>query len=310
MRVALICSSLPAHTCGVSLYTHRLARALQEIGVEAQVFTYEQEHARIARLLHATRPDCVHLQYPGLHFRWTVHPLLLRAGRPFVVTIHEYPLSHRLRRVLIRMLARSADALIFPSPEVSLPLLSSLRRIPPTAWIPVGPLVEGAAPQGAPAILVFGKWDKSKDLPLAREILNAVCAEFSLPVVAVGAVLSRGLPHFVRALRVPHGALAGILSQHRWIAIQFYRDGPSERRTTLRTLLEAGIPTIVLGEGDLPHWASCAYLRFAKTTTQVLAAVREFLEAYPERKCGLPGWREIAVRHLAFYRSLRWLYGR
>jgi glycosyltransferase involved in cell wall biosynthesis len=126
VRICFVSAALPGIPCGVGDYTHRLATALMAEGVEPVVVTASRpglrsdlpyeirtvetewrlgEMPRIAGTVLRTRPDVVHIEFPGSGygrgFGATTLPWALLARRPRLataMTFHEFDgLSRRFR---------------------------------------------------------------------------------------------------------------------------------------------------------------------------------------------------------------------
>jgi len=130
--------------CGVGDYTAMLCHYLASKGLKIHVITSKGAaegpppptgvtiHAeqtgwsmwqmgRVTRKLREINPDIVHIQYPSAGFGKGLAPAflpaMLEAGNfypPVVATIHEYRISHPLRRMASSFLAHYAEGLIFP----------------------------------------------------------------------------------------------------------------------------------------------------------------------------------------------------
>lgn len=156
MKALLVTGEYPPMRGGVADYTAYLAAGLRRQGVEPLVLTSTRARAagpsgipsaappashytstwgfpmwrRTVDVIRATTPDVVHVQYQAgaydLHVAVNLLPLRLRAirGRPrVVVTFHDLkfpyilPKAGPLRPLSVRLLARSADAVIVTNAE-------------------------------------------------------------------------------------------------------------------------------------------------------------------------------------------------
>ncbi len=140
----MVVGSYPPMPCGVGDYTAMLCRHLATQGLRIHVVTSKAAcegappptgvtlHAdvpgwslfRLGRLtakLREIAPDVVHIQYPSAGFGKGLAPAMLPSWLdsanfypPVVATIHEYRISHPLRRMASSFLAHYSEALIFP----------------------------------------------------------------------------------------------------------------------------------------------------------------------------------------------------
>lgn len=142
MRVAMITGSYPPQPCGVGDYTARLVLELQAAGVEVDVFTTALENGprerplyretsdwrvltwwRESRRLTDNAYDIVHIQYPARFYGYRPDlaflSLVVRRrvpGVPIVVTLHEFWITHVLRKLTVAAIAQPASR-VFVSAE-------------------------------------------------------------------------------------------------------------------------------------------------------------------------------------------------
>ena len=120
LRVCLVVGSESCEFCGVKGYALRLADALRVRGVVCEVRGGEgwglAASWRFVKGLRAGGFDVVHVQYPSVGFRYSLVPLVLgimRVAGVVCVTMHEYGSLPWVQRVAMRVLARTAGALVF-----------------------------------------------------------------------------------------------------------------------------------------------------------------------------------------------------
>jgi glycosyltransferase involved in cell wall biosynthesis len=171
--VAMVVGSYPPMPCGVGDYAAVLCRHLATQGLKIHVITSRGAadgpapptgvtvHAdqpgwsiwrlgKLTRKLKEINPDVVHVQYPSSGFGKGLGPAFLPSRLdaasfypPVVATIHEYRISHYLRRMASRALAHDSEGLIFPcqfEKDIFFKLNRSIERMEkPARVIPVGP---------------------------------------------------------------------------------------------------------------------------------------------------------------------------
>jgi glycosyltransferase involved in cell wall biosynthesis len=342
MKIVLVSGTLPPGFCGIGDYTARLARALGAAG--AEVFTASvrgsSDHTlrnllRFRDWLRKIQPDILHLQYPGAAFRRSLLPLSLAANLPgYVLTLHEYGLSHPLRKGLMRFLVRRSRAVIFPSQDVKEAVPGELYSRKAYEMIPVGPAFE---PESVPdlqpltriPLLYFGFINRSRSFEDWGILLSLLSkqdpdtdvffitgtAERSMDVVVVRERLKERAPairvqwlHQARA-----DAISAFLTQHPAIAYLPFVDGLSERRTSLITLLRHGVPCIVTPPRVPPACLSAGPgLAFAESPEVALRHFESLQDppAYRSARAHALAlsasfsWPTIAQRHLRFYETV------
>jgi len=171
--VAMVVGSYPPMPCGVGDYAAILCRHIATQGLKIHVITSTGAangpppprgvtvHAdqpgwsmwRLGKLtgkLKEIRPDVVHIQYPAAGFGKGLGPAFLPSRLaaasfypPVVATIHEYRISHYLRRMATKALAHDSEGLIFPcrfERDIFFKMNRSIERMDkPSRVIPVGP---------------------------------------------------------------------------------------------------------------------------------------------------------------------------
>lgn len=138
MKIAMVTGSYPPQPCGVGDYTFQLVRELQTEGVEVNVVTtfaggrqespevrYTVENWKVKNWREAVEwissqgYDLVHIQYPARFYGYLPdlallsHVLRRKMPRtPIVVTLHEFSISHLLRKLTVAALTPWADCII------------------------------------------------------------------------------------------------------------------------------------------------------------------------------------------------------
>lgn len=138
MKVAMVTGSYPPQPCGVGDYTHALVRELKSAGVTVDVITtksllprhdedvkYELADWGVSswragvKWLAAHDYDLIHIQYPARFYgylpdlallTWMVKRFL--PDVPIVLTLHEFRVTHFLRKMTVAVIAHFADAVV------------------------------------------------------------------------------------------------------------------------------------------------------------------------------------------------------
>lgn len=342
MKVVLISGSLPPDFCGIGDYTARLATALRDEGAEAFTVSLRgnadyqaRSLARFGDWLRELHPDILHLQYPGAAFRKSLFPLALASRFPnLILTLHEYGLSHPLRKGVSRFLVRHARAVIVPSPEIEHALPPGLLGNKPTATIPIGPTFEPRSvpdliPLARIPLLHFGFINRSRSFedwgvllsllekqnPATDVIFITGTPERAMEVFVIRERLKERAPSIrVQWLHQTRAeAISEFLTHHPAIAYLPFVDGLSERRTSLITLLAHGVPCLVTSpKVPLVHLRPGPGLVFVERPEDALLHF-ERLQDPPSyriaradalRQVHAFSWTAIARRHLDFYAML------
>jgi glycosyltransferase involved in cell wall biosynthesis len=147
LRICFVSAALPDVRCGIGDYTHRLATALAAAGAEPVVVSaagpglrrdlpYEvvpiatrwhfADTARLAGTILRTRPDIVHIQFPGngygRGFAVTALPWALLARRPrlpVALTLHEFDRLSRRHRARLTLGAAPCRLIVTPGGELT-----------------------------------------------------------------------------------------------------------------------------------------------------------------------------------------------
>jgi glycosyltransferase involved in cell wall biosynthesis len=138
MRIAMVTGSYPPQPCGVGDYTNRLVHELEAAGVEIEVVTTRTAD-RVAtdtvryvlrkwtlknwwgalRWMRTRSFDVIHIQYPARFYGYrpflgllTIVTKIVMPGVPVVITLHEFRITHILRKLTAVGLAAPASAVV------------------------------------------------------------------------------------------------------------------------------------------------------------------------------------------------------
>ena len=334
IRVALVAGGAPNGTCGVADYTSRLSGSLASLGLDAPP----------ARVRFAARPgttaglagtgggssldafDVVHVQYPSLAFGVGPLPLIVAAaaGRPVVVTLHEFSRAHPLRRALMATLARLADRVVFTS-AFERERAGSWARSAPV--IPIASNIEvcGGVPTrstaGRDTVLFFGLHAPGKGLDeflalVAQRRARGDERRFVVLGDAVGEAFGREARARTEAAgaqwlgRAPVELVSAELGRAR-AAYLPYPDGASERRATLLAALAHGVP-VVSTPGEAVTTELAAVVALAATVRDADAQLSALDDDRRWAACSRRGldyaaarsWAAVAGAHRELYGSL------
>ncbi|HEX9745008.1 MAG TPA: glycosyltransferase family 4 protein [bacterium] len=253
-KVVMIPGSFPPLPCGVGDSAWELCRELHRSGINIEVIADSgadeapsdfQIHARIEqwglryigkilKLLDELEPSILHIHYPakaygkglGLPFL----PMLLRTRRKrykIVVTLHEFKISHALRRTASFILIDPADAVVLPCPTELNALIRKHATITEkiTATIPSGSV--------GPSKDDFSEEELNGYRKSAREKWGA--GEDDVVLLHYGTpTLSKGIEILYKAIRflklegeTPKLVIAG---DHRPAEVEFHRKIAAQAR--------------------------------------------------------------------------------
>ncbi|MBC8515104.1 hypothetical protein H8D30_04535 [bacterium] len=266
MKVVLCVGTLEPGRCGVGDFVRRLALEMGE-GVRAWSPGGES--------LHLDKEEIIHLHMPSVGWStgepWSLFCKAPRNQR--VLTLHEWRLSHPLRKVQSLFLSSLSSQLVFVDPAEAASFPFGTQEI-----LPVGPaLTGGVLGSGTPKrfrLVFFGFLSKSKDLEdLALWFQRSIVRGWDAPLAFVGneggdsriAQLVQNVPTLEVRERL---SASEISSSLQWgdVGILPFRDGTSPRRTTLLGLLSSGIPVLSpppyqppFRATDFPPWGGDAF---------------------------------------------------
>ncbi len=118
-RVLLVTGSSPPDGCGVGDYTVELASALEKAGYPAELYCHRSwsavgTSAAIRRMLRAG-DSLVHIQYPTMGYGYSIGPQFCTLAKPSIVTLHEFSLSHKLRKLSLLPFTLRTSSLVMTS---------------------------------------------------------------------------------------------------------------------------------------------------------------------------------------------------
>ena len=336
MRVVMVAGTFPPAICGVGDYTGRLAIALTSAGVQVEVVTgrdcsLRNVYALVRSLRHG---PILHIQHPTERYDLYLGPQVLSLAVPPVVTIHEFG--------RMRPLDRLSTCLFFARPRH---LVFTTRGERDTAcrhapWIraksvviPVGSSirpVEGTGARSSGKILYFGLIAPRKGIESVLK-LAALIRAGQLPYVVhiVGAIPDK-LGEYARGLQSASVQLpiqwtlnqseqrvAEILSESA-VAYLPFPDGASDRRSSLKAVLEAGLACITT-VGKQTSASLRSAVRTADRPEEALTIFRQLDASMETRQSLVRGAREyvnscswdiIARSHIDLYTRLMETSGR
>lgn len=345
VKVLLVTGSMPPAFCGVGRYTVRLSEAIRKKGLEVRTSAMEgkpdflfHSYAEFSSIFHSFTPNILHLQYPGIGFRHSLLPLrLLSSPHPAIVTLHEFSISHPLRKLFSLALTRRAQGVIVPAEAEFQALRPFCQARQPIYVVYPGPSFEPSAtmqetePQfSSPLFLFFGFLNRSKNIPLLIQVLHHYQkAGFPDPFLLFTAT-SREHPDAQKFLQwlkkeklyEPDSEKMKVhfqydeneLSRLFWngaVALLPFVDGVSPRRTSLLTLLAHGVvvlstppapPPFIHGEGIFLHTRAEEFIETMKRLLNREEFIKQRQKAL--RLSQAFSWDSIGNAHLALYHRL------
>jgi glycosyltransferase involved in cell wall biosynthesis len=254
---------------------------------------------KLARRIESLEPDILHIHYPskayGSGLAIPFLPGLIHARRrhfKIVLTLHEFKLSHQLRRLASFILLDACDAVVMPCPLELEALIQRHRSVEEkiVAAIPVGPV--GPSPddftetkrkamrirtreklgigEDEVVLLHYGTPTPYKGHEVLFKALHILKEEGETPLLLIAGDFRPDEVDLHRTLRGQAGGL-GIRDQVRWlgrlpmdeligifvasdIAVFPFLDGFSFRRSSLVSVLNWNLPIITTEpDGDLPE---------------------------------------------------------
>jgi glycosyltransferase involved in cell wall biosynthesis len=331
-KVIMLTGSAPPEACGIGHYTSTLVSALQAAGFPAEMLCHKQwDLSGMANLLKRLSQDkdaLLHIQYPTFGNRYSLGPQLCSLARRSVVTLHEFSLSHILRKLSLIPFTLRSFRLVMTA-EFESRMLT--QRMPWAAQkitiIPIGSNVVPAQPASTahmPRILYHGlimprkgleEWIALAQLAHDRGAGWEFLAVGKIP--PAHASYAHGLIRAASALPVrwvldrTDEEVAELFSEGG-IAYLPFVDGASDRRGSLKAVLAAGLPTITTASEQTPQNIENA-VRFARDPQAAFDCARSLMESIGERErlaqtaleyARLFSWQSIAEAHIRLYEGL------
>ena len=323
MKVCLVVGSPDVRFCGVKDYALRLAEALREAGIEAEVRAPKtwglSAVAGFRRQLQADSFDVVHVQYPAIGFRYSLAPMLLGAlgvARCVCATLHEYAAMPFAQRMAMQAFRATARGLVFTT-------VAELRRFGSAKGRVIGIGSNVAAPACAgergDAIVSFGQVRPEKGL---EAFLEAAAGEPAFRFQVLGAAVAK---HRDYLERLQAGSPANVewlldeeldrvaerMSRARAAYLPF-PDGATLKRGSLLAALACGLPVVTTISAETPDELAAMVLRAdsareAGDLLRRLAESSSFASDAGERGRRFAegfSWAAIAAAHLRFYEEL------
>jgi glycosyltransferase involved in cell wall biosynthesis len=330
LKIALIIGQCVPGKCGVGDYTIRLAEALGNAGVHAEVINtgdWSIAHAlKVKRTL--SRFDILHLQYPTAGFGRSLGPQLFSILSPAITTIHEASQRKLLRKLSLFPFALRPQHLIFTS---NFERRFAIRFAPWTAKhssvIPVGTNIHvqpAERPVLSQEIIYFGLIMPNKGLEHVIQLASLIKTGGLPYTVNIVGQVPVGQEGYFQQLRNQAAELPVVWNQDLtdWQVAQAlnrssaaylpYPDGASDRRTSLKSALAAGLAVVTnRGEhtssslaksvllGATPQEAlSCLQMLFNDTSARNALSMRAI--QYSHRF----SWERIGRLHVEVYQSV------
>jgi glycosyltransferase involved in cell wall biosynthesis len=334
LKIAMI-SGNPDIACGVADYTQHLVAELSHAGVVHSPAPENwglRSSASILREVRQQGVDLVHVQYPAADFGFGLAPqgvaFLTRIfAVPLVVTIHEFSLTHSLRK-LASSLFSHADALVFTNSFE----LEHFSRVAP--WVrnrvfvvPVGSGVPflTAEHQDDFEVVYFGLIRPNKGIEMFLDLAALSLANhLSYRFVLIGSPQVREQEYF-RSISQRMAALSNVVLETNLAAVAVaqrvaragfaylpFPDGASERRTSLIAMMGNGLTVLTTQGAHTPKELTGAVV-FVENERQALEQLKALTNASQARARLKANaleyvqrfqWSSIAQKHVEIYRRL------
>lgn len=336
MRVALVTGSYPPEVCGVGDYSDCLAAALQQVGVDVQVFTGGPGWGLVdtpswQRRIANWRPDVVHIQYPTVGYGKGLAPQalsLLPTPFPTVVTLHEFSQAHLLRRVATLAFCLRSSALIFTTDFER----QAFRGWAPSTYsrahiIPIGSNIPFSTADGSRdpnEVLHFGLIRPNRGLEEFLELAR-LSSECQAPYrfVIIGSADERHMAYLDELrgraaglpvewmLSLPGHAVAERLSLGTFSYLPF-PDGASDRRGSLLAALGNQLVVLTTRGQHTPCGLSevAAFVSDPKAAFEMLDTLGQDVDRRTDmsrrggRFAQRYSWEYIASQHVAVYEGV------
>jgi len=333
LKVCLLAGSSQVRHCGVKDYAQRLAEALAERGIEAEVHAPPDwsllSFLKLRNRLRAGCFDVLHVQYPSIGFRYSLLPHLAGLtgiAKATCVTLHECSRLPRLQRFSTHLFSFSTEAILFTTEEERKSFAggawngrSSLQVVPIASNVP-------EAPPGCPSeriVLYFGQIRPDKGIEAFLELARLSAQDgASFEFHMIGACLPRHEDYLQQLRRYAPNNIHWIIgAELTEVALRMssalaaylpFPDGATYRRGSIIAALINGLPVISTSFPVTPDSLARVVLR-ADTPEQAFAHLR-LLQDSPERRqevsaasrlLGLQfSWGQVAETHDLLYKRL------
>jgi glycosyltransferase involved in cell wall biosynthesis len=316
---------------GMRDYTNLLSDALRDEGVEVTRIASQTWALRDLRRLRShireADADLVHMQHP-LSYGRRMAPQALALVSRAVVTIHEASIFGRLEsRALTLPFTVRTRALIFTSEyerrfvargapwtrgkATVIPVPSNIPALPPPGASAHGRIVHFGVirpGKGIEEVIRLGELIQERGLALRVRIVGETQYERYAARMRAAAA---GLPiEWVTGLDAE-----GVATELGQADVAYFPlpDGVSERRSTVLAALGNGCPVVTTAGGQTTEALRRA-VTFASTPEEALRVIDRLMNDEMERKrmvergrsyyAAVPGWPEVARRHIEVYREI------
>jgi glycosyltransferase involved in cell wall biosynthesis len=314
--------------CGVKDYANRLQKALENIGLSAELMAPPdwgvKSFLHFCEKLRQRQFDILHVQYPSIGNRKSLFPHvigMMRVAKRVVVTLHEYSSMPLVQRASTHLFRWTADQLLFTTDTES---MSYGRSGVNQRVIHIGsnvPAFSSDLPR-TPTVLYFGQIRPEKGLEdfleLARRSLQ-LARPFQYRVIGsvphrraayYKTVRENSVPEVEWLIDLPFEQIAQLMAGSLAAYLPF-PDGASYRRGSLLAALRNGLPAITTVSTTTPR-DMLGVLLPAFGPDEALAHLERLL-SYPGEAHALScaertfsekfSWTEIARQHEQVYRE-------
>lgn len=329
IRVCLLVGDRRTIHCGVKDYAQRLAAALMDIGIVADVFAPDGwtllSWLRLCTNAAIRAFDIIHIQYPSIGHRASLGPHLLGAVPglpPVIVTLHEYSAMPLLQRRSTHLFRLTSNTVIFTADAER---HAFGRSATPIEVIPIGsnvPEFVGTTARER-TIVYFGQIRPAKGLEQFLDLANySITLKRPFTFRVIGSVPDRRRLYYetirgraARQVKWDIGASmedVGRLLATSLAAYLPFPDGATFRRGSLLASLTNGLPVITTIGPHTPRELmdvvmSAGHIQVALEHIERLnnspveldvrsRAARSFASKFQ--------WRTIATEHQRIYKSL------
>jgi glycosyltransferase involved in cell wall biosynthesis len=333
-RVCFLAGNDQTLHCGVKDYAYRLAEALQEHGIEAEVHAPADwklsTFLKLRRKLIAERFDILHIQYPSIGFRYSLFPHIagLTGIAPSTcVTLHEYSRLSGVQRNSTHLFALSTQLMLFTTEEERSLFNGRKGGGPASRWVvPIGSNVPETPPSELlrSNVIYFGQIRPDKGIEVFLDLARFTTNYGSeLLFTVIGSCLPRhreylsslqaGAPENVEWILGAPLTEVSLRMSSALAAYLPFPDGASYRRGSLIGALVNSLPVISTWSAATPESLARVILRadspedaFEHLQTLKNSPARRLEVAAASRALGRQfSWSSIAESHRRLYEGLR-----